>query len=40
MQQMIDLESQPVWDGMAVAFGKLFVCCRDGSVVAFNTSNE
>jgi hypothetical protein len=40
MQQMIDLKSQPVWDGMAAAFGKLFVCCRDGSVVAFNTSED
>jgi len=35
-QQMIDLESQPVWDGMAVAYGNLFMCCRDGSVVALN----
>jgi len=34
-QQVIDLESQPVWDGMAAAYGNLFMCCRDGSVVAF-----
>ncbi|MBT3200558.1 MAG: PQQ-binding-like beta-propeller repeat protein [Phycisphaerales bacterium] len=32
--QTIDLASQPVWDGMAAAYGKLFVCCKDGSVVA------
>ncbi len=32
--QMIDLESGPVWDGMAAAYGKLFICCKDGSVVA------
>ncbi len=35
VEQEIDLESQPVWDGMAVAYGNLFMCCRDGSVVAF-----
>ena len=39
-QQMIDLQSQPVWDGMAVAYGNLFMCSRDGSVTAFNTSND
>lgn len=39
-QQMIDLASQPVWDGMAVAHGRLFVCCRDGAVVALNTSKD
>lgn len=33
-QQMLDLESHPVWDGMEAACGKLFVCCRDGSLVA------
>jgi outer membrane protein assembly factor BamB len=36
-QQMIDLESQPVWDGMAAAYGKLFLCCQDGSIIALNT---
>jgi hypothetical protein len=40
MQQMINLESQPVWDGMAAAYGTLFMCCRDGSVIAFNTTKE
>jgi len=39
-QQMVDLGSQPVWDGMAVAYGNLFMCTRDGSVVAFETSND
>ncbi len=38
--QMLDLESPPVWDGMAAAYGKLFVCCRDGSVIALNTGKE
>jgi hypothetical protein len=33
-QQMIDLQSQPVWDGMAAAYGRLFMCYRKGSVVA------
>jgi hypothetical protein len=32
--QIVDLESPPVWDGMAAAYGKLFICCRDGSVIA------
>jgi hypothetical protein len=31
--QTINLESGPVWDGMAAAYGKLFICCKDGSVV-------
>jgi hypothetical protein len=34
VQQVVDLKSQPVWDGMAVAYGSLFVCCKDGSVLA------
>jgi hypothetical protein len=38
--QEIGLESQPVWDGMAAAYGNLFMCCKDGSVVAFNTSEN
>jgi outer membrane protein assembly factor BamB len=37
-QQVLDLQSPPVWDGMAAAYGNMFMCCRDGSVVAFNTS--
>ena len=37
-EQMLDLESPPVWDGMAAAYGKLFVCCRDGSVIALHTT--
>jgi hypothetical protein len=37
---MIELQSQPVWDGIAVAYGKLFVCCRDGSVIALHTGKE
>ena len=32
--QTIDLESGPVWDGMAAAYDKLFIACKDGSVVA------
>ena len=39
-KQTIDLASQPVWDGMAAAYGKLFVCCRDGSVVALGAGRE
>ncbi len=39
-KQAIDLASQPVWDGMAAAYGKLFVCCRDGSVVALGAGRE
>jgi len=34
-RQVLGLQSPPVWDGMAAAYGNLFVCCRDGSVVAF-----
>jgi len=34
-RQVLDLQSPPVWDGMAAAYGNLFMCCRDGSVVAF-----
>jgi len=33
-RQVLDLQSPPVWDGMAAAYGNLFMCCRDGSVVA------
>ncbi len=33
--QELDLESPPVWDGMAVAQGKLFVCGEDGKVRCF-----
>jgi len=39
-EQVLDLESPPVWDGMAAAYGKLFFCCRDGSVIALNTGKE
>ncbi|MDF1814204.1 MAG: PQQ-binding-like beta-propeller repeat protein [Verrucomicrobiales bacterium] len=35
VNQRLDLESLPVWDGMAVAQGKLFVCGEDGSVRCF-----
>jgi hypothetical protein len=38
--QEIDLGSQPVWDGMAVAYGNLFMCCKDGSVVAYATTDD
>ncbi|MFC1497606.1 PQQ-binding-like beta-propeller repeat protein [Verrucomicrobiota bacterium] len=30
------LESPPVWNGMAAVDGKLFVSCRDGSIVCFS----
>jgi hypothetical protein len=40
IEQEIDLESQPVWDAVAAAYGNLFMCCKDGSVVAFSTSND
>jgi len=39
-EQMFDLESPPVWDGMAAAYGKLYVCCRDGSVIALNIGRK
>jgi hypothetical protein len=39
-KQKIDLASQPVWDGMAAAYGKLFMCCRDGSVVALGAGKS
>jgi hypothetical protein len=29
------LDAPPVWDGMAAAYGKLFVALRDGSVACF-----
>lgn len=28
------------WDGMAAAYGKLLVCCKDGSVVAFGSRHQ
>ena len=39
-RQVLDLQSPPVWDGMAAAYGGLFMCCRDGSVAAFETVGE
>lgn len=39
-RQRLDLESLPVWDGMAVAQGKLFVCGIDGKVRCFATKEE
>jgi hypothetical protein len=33
--QEIKLDSLPVWDGMAVANGSLFVATEDGKVVRF-----
>lgn len=39
-KQRIDLESLPVWDGMAVAQGKLFVSGQDGSVRCFAAESE
>ncbi len=33
--QRLDLESLPVWDGMAVAQGKLFICGEDGKIRCF-----
>ncbi|MHC4407283.1 MAG: hypothetical protein ACYTG0_47340 [Planctomycetota bacterium] len=39
-EQMLDLESPPVWDGMAAAYGKLFVCCRGGLVIALTNGKE
>jgi hypothetical protein len=40
VMQEIDLGSQPVWDGIAAAYGKLFMTCKDGAVVALATSND
>jgi hypothetical protein len=34
-QQELKLDSLPVWDGMAVANGSLFVATQDGNVVMF-----
>ena len=36
----LELESLPVWDGMAVARGKLFVAGKDGSVRCFGKGGE
>ncbi|MCH1409299.1 MAG: PQQ-binding-like beta-propeller repeat protein, partial [Verrucomicrobiales bacterium] len=38
--QRLDLESPPVWDGMAVARGKLFVAGEDGKVRCFASVAE
>jgi hypothetical protein len=38
--QRLDLESPPVWDGMAVARGKLFVAGEDGKVRCFASGAE
>jgi outer membrane protein assembly factor BamB len=35
LARTIELESPPVFDGLASAGGKLFVSCRDGSVLCF-----
>jgi len=32
--QTITLDSGPVWDGMAVAYGKVYIAGKDGSIVA------
>ena len=40
VRQEIELACQPVWDGMAAAYGNLFVCCRDGSVIALHNGKE
>ena len=40
VRQEIELTSQPVWDGMASAYGNLFLCCKDGSVIAFDTGKH
>jgi hypothetical protein len=37
-RQILDLPSQPVWDGMAAAYGRLYVCCGDGSVISLDAS--
>jgi hypothetical protein len=34
-RQELKLDSLPVWDGMAVANGSLFLATKDGSVVKF-----
>ncbi len=39
-RQELDLESLPVWDGMAVAQGKLFIAGEDGSVHCFSTPSS
>lgn len=31
-QQALDLDSTPVFDGMAVAGGRLYLCCGDGTI--------
>ena len=38
--QRLDLESPPVWDGMAVARGKLFIAGEDGKVRCFASGAE
>jgi hypothetical protein len=38
--QTTDLESRPVWDGMVTAYDRLFICCKDGSVVALAHSGS
>jgi outer membrane protein assembly factor BamB len=32
-QETLDLPSQPVWDGMAAAYGTLFIACKAGSIL-------
>ena len=36
----LDLESPPVFDGMAAADGKLFLCSMDGKVTALEGLDE
>ena len=38
--QELKLDSLPVWDGMAVANGSLFVATKDGSVVKFGKKED
>jgi len=35
LKRRIELKSPPVFDGLASAAGKLFVICKDGSVLCF-----
>jgi hypothetical protein len=34
----LDLAAAPVWDGMAAAYGELFISCNDGTIQCFGKS--
>ena len=39
MTEVLELESPPVWDGMAVAAGRLYISTRNGEIVCMGEND-